>query len=159
MEQAISTTPAFALHLIVDDVDRGIRWYEQALGARVTRILRLPDRTIATAELDLHGLQIALAAPVPGTELASPATSGTSAAAYRLRVEDTDAAMQRALAAGAMPSRNVEDAFWGVRTGEVLDPSGHRWAFDQPLRAVPVEEIESRLAGLRAHGAPTAERS
>ncbi|GMA94364.1 hypothetical protein GCM10025881_11880 [Pseudolysinimonas kribbensis] len=117
MEQAISTTPAFALHLIVDDVDRGIRWYEQALGARVTRILRLPDRTIATAELDLHGLQIALAAPVPGTELASPATSGTSAAAYRLRVEDTDAAMQRALAAGATPSRNVEDAFWGCEPG------------------------------------------
>jgi len=41
-----------------------------------------------------------------------------------------------------------EDAFWGVRTGEVLDASGHRWAFDQRVREVPVEEIEAELAGM-----------
>lgn len=40
----------------------------------------------------------------------------------------------------------VQDAFWGVRTGEVLDPSGHRWAFDHRLRDVSVEEIEAQLA-------------
>jgi PhnB protein len=42
----------------------------------------------------------------------------------------------------------VQDAFWGVRTGEVLDPSGHRWAFDQPMREVSVEEIEAQLAAM-----------
>jgi PhnB protein len=93
MDPATETTPRFALHLIVDDVDRSTPWYEQAL------------------------------------------------------------------AAGATPSSEVQDAFWGVRTGEILDPSGHRWAFDQPLRDVSVEEIENRLAEFQPHSAPTGELS
>ena len=148
MDPSPTTVPNFALHLIVDDVRSSIAWYEQALGATVTRVLRLPDGTIATAELDLHGVPLAMAAAVPGSTLASPAVSGTSAAAYRLTVEDADAAMARALAVGATVSEEVRDEFWGVRTGEVLDPSGHRWAFDEQLRQVPIEEVESRLADL-----------
>nr|WP_155917867.1 hypothetical protein [Marmoricola sp. URHB0036] len=66
--------------------------------------------------------------------------------AYRLTVEDAVAAMATALGAGATVSVEVWNAFWGVRTGEVLDPSGHRWAFDQPLEEVSVQQIESQLA-------------
>ena len=69
-------------------------------------------------------------------------------AAYRLAVPDAEAAMAAALEAGATLSAPVQDAFWGVRTGEVLDPSGHRWAFDQRLRDVPIAELEARLAEL-----------
>jgi PhnB protein len=138
----------FALHLVVDDVPRSISWYQDALGGAVTRILRLPDGTVATAELDIGGLPIALAAPVPGTTLATPKSTMTSVAAYRLAVPDADAAMAAALEAGATLSAPVQDAFWGVRTGEVLDPSGHRWAFDQRLRDVPIAELEARLAEL-----------
>ena len=61
--------------------------------------------------------------------------------ALHLVVEDVPAAVdfyERAL--GARVAR--------VRTGEVLDPSGHRWAFDQRVREVPVEEIEAQLAGM-----------
>lgn len=140
----------FALHLVVEDVRAAVDFYERALGARVTRVLHLPDRSIATAELDMQGLQVALAAPVPGTSLATPRSTATSVAAYRFMVPDADAAMDRAVGAGATAYSPVRDAFWGVRTGEVLDPSGHRWAFDQPLREVPVEEIEARLAAMFA---------
>jgi PhnB protein len=66
--------------------------------------------------------------------------------AYRFVVPDADAAMERAAAAGAIVHAAVHDAFWGVRTGEILDPSGHRWGFDQHLRDVPVDEIEAQLA-------------
>ena len=71
-----------------------------------------------------------------------------SVAAYRFAVPDADAAMERAVSAGATVHSPVQDAFWGVRTGEVLDPSGHRWAFDQRLREVPVEEIEAQLTAM-----------
>src|SRR4051794_33049627 len=143
-----STNPAtpFALHLVVDDVEQSIAWYREALGASVTRILRLPDGTIATVDLDVCGLPVALAEPLPGTGLATPSSNGTSVGAYRLTVEDADAAMATALGAGATVSVEVWNAFWGVRTGEVLDPSGHRWAFDQPLEEVSVQQIESQLA-------------
>ena len=136
----------FALHLVVVDVANAIVFYENAFGARTTRLLHLPDGSLATAELDIDGLPIALAAPVPGTNLATPNTTNASVAAFRLTVPDADAAMARAVAAGATVHSATQDAFWGVRTGEILDPSGHRWAFDQNLREVPVEEIEARLA-------------
>jgi len=138
----------FALHLVVEDVRAAVDFYERALGARVTRVLHLPDRSIATAELDMQGLQVALAAPVPGTSLATPRSTATSVAAYRFMVPDADAAMDRAVSAGATVHSPVQDAFWGVRTGEVLDPSGHRWAFDQRVRDIPVEEIEAQLAAM-----------
>jgi PhnB protein len=138
----------FALHLVVEDVPTAIDFYERALGARVTRVLHLPDGSIATADLDIMGLPVAVAAPMPGTSLATPRSTGTSVAAYRFPVTDVDAAMERATSAGATTHSPVQDAFWGVRTGEVLDPSGHRWAFDQRVREVPVEEIEAQLAAM-----------
>jgi PhnB protein len=138
----------FSLHLIVEDVPDSVDFYERAFGAHVTRVLHLPDGSIATAELAVEGLQLALAAPMPGTSLATPRSTGASVAAYRFTVPDADAAMDRAVSAGATVHSPVQDAFWGVRTGEVLDPSGHRWAFDQPLRDIPVEEIEAQLAAM-----------
>jgi PhnB protein len=138
----------FALHLVVEDVAAAVDFYERALGARVTRVLHLPDGSIAIADMAIEGLPVALAAPVPGTSLATPRSTATSVAAYRFAVPDADAAMDRAVSAGATVHSPVQDAFWGVRTGEVLDPSGHRWAFDQPMREVSVEEIEAQLAAM-----------
>ena len=138
----------FALHLVVEDVPIAMDFYERALGARVTRLLHLPDGSIAIADLDIEGLPVALAAPVPGTSLATPRSTATSVAAYRFTVPDADAAMDRAASAGATVHSPVQDAFWGVRTGEILDPSGHRWAFDQRLREVSTEEIEAQLASM-----------
>ena len=138
----------FALHLVVEDVPAAVDFYERAFGARVTRLLHLPGGSIATAELVIEGLQVALAAPMPGTSLATPRSTETSVAAYRFAVPDADTAMERATSAGATEHSPVQDAFWGVRTGEVLDPSGHRWAFDQRVRDVRVEEIEAQLAAM-----------
>ena len=136
----------FALHLVVEDVPAAVDFYQRTMGARVTRLLHLPDGSLAIADLDIEGLPVALAAPVPGTSLATPRSTAASVGAYRFMVPDADAAMERAVAAGATVHAPVHDAFWGVRTGEILDPSGHRWGFDQHLRDVPVDEIEAQLA-------------
>ena len=142
----------FALHLVVEDVPAAVDFYERAFGAQVTRLLHLPDGSIVTAELEMEGLPVALAAPMPGTSLATPRSTGTSVAAYRFAVPDADAAVERAVSAGATLHSPVQDAFWGERTGEILDPSGHRWAFDQHLRDIPVEEIEAQLAAMFGGG-------
>ena len=137
-----------SLHLVVEDIPASVDFYRQAFGARLTRELRLPDGSIVIADLLLDDLPLALAAAIPGTSLATPRSTGTSVAAYRFAVQDAEGAMERAVSAGATVHSPVQDAFWGVRTGEVLDPSGHRWAFDQRLREVTVEELESRLAAM-----------
>lgn len=137
-----------ALHLVVEDIPAAVDFYERAFGASLTRQLHLPDGSVATADLLLEGVPVAVAAPMPERSLVTPRSTGTSVAAYRFSVPDADAAMERAVSAGATVYSPVQDAFWGVRTGEVLDPSGHRWAFDQRLREVPVDEIEAQLAAM-----------
>ena len=112
----------FALHLVVEDVPAAVDFYERAFGAQVTRLLHLPDGSIVTAELAMEGLPVALAAPMPGTSLATPRSTGTSVAAYRFAVPDADAAVERAVSAGATLHSPVQDAFWGERTGEKMDP-------------------------------------
>jgi len=139
---------AFALHLVVEDIPTAVDFYQRAFGARLTRELHLPDGTVATADLLVEELPVAIAAPMPDRSLVTPRSTGTSVAAYRFTVPDADAAMKRAVSAGATVHTPVQDAFWGVRTGEVLDPSGHRWAFDQRLREGPAEEIEAQLAAM-----------
>jgi PhnB protein len=37
----------------------------------------------------------------------------------------------------------VHDAFWSERTGQLLDPFGHRWALDEHVRDVPHDEIHA----------------
>ena len=71
-------------------------------------------------------------------------------AAFRLTVPDADAAFSQAVKPAGPPVA-AEDKFWGVRAGEVLDPSGHRWAFDQHLREVTDAEIEATLATMLAN--------
>ncbi|MGA8246569.1 MAG: VOC family protein [Nocardioides sp.] len=138
----------FALHLVVEDVPAAVRFCQRAFGARLTRELHLPDGSVATADLLLGRLPVAVAAPMPERSLVTPGSTGTSVAAFRFTVSDADAAMERAVSAGATVYSPVQDAFWGVRTGEVLDPSGHRWAFDQRLREIPTEELEAQLAAV-----------
>jgi PhnB protein len=56
--------------------------------------------------------------------------------------------------AGATEFEALHDAFWGQRTGQFIDPFGHRWAVDQHLFDVAHEEVE-RLAAA-AFGGPDA---
>ncbi len=55
------------------------------------------------------------------------------------------AVFQGAIDAGATVFEPMHDAFWGERTGQFIDPFGHRWAVDQHLRDVLPEEV-ARLA-------------
>jgi PhnB protein len=137
-----------AIHLIVTDPDSGAGWYVAALGAEETGRLTLPDGRTVTVQLRLGDTDLAVAGEYPQAGLRTPASLGGTPAALRLRVPDVDVAFDRAVQAGATVFEPVNDAFWGDRTGQVLDPSGHRWAFDQHIRDVPAEEIARRAAEL-----------
>jgi PhnB protein len=141
-----------SIHLVVEDVAEALRWYPNALGASERRVLHLPDGSPALADLDISGTLVAVAAPIPGTTLATPAKSGTTAAAFHLTVADAQAALRRAQEAGATVFEPLQDAFWGDRTVQILDPWGHRWAFDQHIRDVSDLEVEQHLASLMSGG-------
>lgn len=137
-----------ALHLVVNDPDSAAAWYRQALGAEETSRLSLPEGRTLTVELRLAGSVLAVAGEMPERGMRTPATMGATPAAFHLSVPDTGAAFDRAVAAGATVFEPVHEAFWGDRTGQVVDPSGHRWAFDQHVHDVAPEEIARQAAQL-----------
>lgn len=139
-----------SLHLVVDDPDSAADWYRRALGAEETDRLALPDGRTLTVELRLADTSVAIAGALPQRGIRTPAAAGRTAAAFHLRVPDADAAFDRAVAAGATVFEPVHDAFWGDRTGQVVDPSGHRWAFDQHVRDVSPDEVARQAAQLFA---------
>jgi PhnB protein len=42
----------------------------------------------------------------------------------------------------------MEDAFWGERHGQVVDPFGHRWGIAQRIDDVPEDEVQRRATEL-----------
>jgi PhnB protein len=137
-----------AIHLVVTDADSAAAWYSEALGAAETSRLTLPDGRTLTVELRIGDTTVAVAGEMPAAGLRTPAALGGTPAAFHLSVPDADAAWARAIAAGATEFEPVHDAFWGERTGQFLDPSGHRWALDQHLADVSAAEVARRAAEL-----------
>jgi PhnB protein len=137
-----------AVHLVVDDADAAADWYGQALNAQEVGRLRLPDGSTLTVDLLIGDTTVAIAGAMPATAMQTPGTLGGTPAAFHLSVDDATAAWQRAVDAGATVFEPLHDAFWGERTGQFLDPSGHRWAVAQRIEEVSREEVARRAAEL-----------
>lgn len=144
----VTPVTQIAIHLVVSDPDQAASWYSEALGAQETSRLTLPGGRTLTVELLLGNTVLAVAGEMPDRGQRTPAALGGTPAALHIQVSDIDSAWARALEAGATVVEPVHDAFWGDRTGQFLDPSGHRWALDQHLRDVPPAEIAARAAEL-----------
>jgi PhnB protein len=141
-----------ALHLVVTDPGQAAAWYTAAFDARETNRLTLPDGQTLTVELRLGDTVLAVAGEMPARGMRTAANLGGTCAAYHLPVADVDAAWARATEAGATVFEPVHDAFWGERTGQLLDPYGHRWALNQHIRDVSPEELAAAAAELFTEG-------
>ena len=132
-------------HFVVRDVEQASAWYVAVIGAVETGRVTLPDGTVMTADLRIGDATVAIARELPTWGVLSPESLGGTYGALHVGVEDADAVWSAAMDGGATPFEPVHDAFWGVRTGQFVDPFGHRWAIDQPVRDVPIEDVQ-RLA-------------
>lgn len=131
-------------YLAVDDAAQAIEFYERAFGAKERSRMPGPDAKIAHAELEIGDSVVMLSDPFPQSSLKPPKDLGGTSMGVFLYVEDVDAAVQRALAAGATVTMPVEDMFWGDRFGTVADPFGHTWQIATHKEDVPFEEMAER---------------
>jgi PhnB protein len=132
--------PGIIPHLIVNDAAAALEFYKKALGA--TEILRMPTpdgKRLLHAEMQVNGAKIFMCDAFPEQceshtgHGAPPKTLGGTTVLMHLGVADCDAAVTRAVAAGATVTMEPWDAFWGARYGQVRDPFGHAWSFAHPL--------------------------
>jgi PhnB protein len=132
-------------HLVTRDPAAAAVWYGSVLGAVETSRITLPGGQVLTIELRFGDSMLAIADEFPDLGILSPQALGGTYAALHLSVDDAAAVWQAALDSGATVFEPLHEAFWGDRTGQFIDPFGHRWAVDQHLRDVPHDEV-ARLA-------------
>ena len=133
-------------YLIVDGAARAIDFYKTAFGA--SEVMRLDGigGKIGHAELVIGDSRIMLADEHPEMDARGPKSMGGSPVTLHLYVDDADAVVARALAAGATLIRPVADQFYGDRLGGVSDPFGHTWWLATRKETVSVEELRRRAA-------------
>jgi PhnB protein len=106
-----------------------VEFYKAAFGA--VEVFRFGDEDVV-AQLEVEGSPFWVESESPEHGNHSPETVGGSTTRMLLRVEDPDATMARALAAGAREVYPVQDEH-GWRLGRVEDPFGHHWEIGKPL--------------------------
>ena len=135
--------PHVSVHAIVADAASAASWYRDVLGAEERTRITLPDGRLIDVQLWLGSSMLVLADEFPEHGAVAPVTP--SVVLY-LHVADIDAVWDRALAAGAAVVRELQDAVWGEREGQITDPFGHRWGLTQHLRDVPADEKARAVA-------------
>jgi PhnB protein len=135
-------------HIIVRDAGRAAEWYRDALGAELGPRIELPDGRYMRIELRFGDSKVMIADEFPEMGAVSPETLGGTYGALTLTVDDVDARWDRALAAGATEFHPLQDAFWGERHGQILDPFGHRWGLTEPREQVSPDEVQRRATAL-----------
>lgn len=135
-------------YLSVQGGAAAIEFYKRAFGA--TEVMRLdqPDGRVGHAEVQIGDSRFMLADECPEMEFRSPHTYGGTPVALYLYVEDVDAVVERALAAGAKLLRPVQDQFYGDRSGSIADPYGHVWHVATHKEDLTLEEVRKRAAAL-----------
>ena len=131
-------------YLAVDDAARALKFYERAFGAKERSRMEAPGGKIGHAELEIGDSIVMLSDPFPQASTRPPNELGGTTSSVFMYVEDVDAVVERAVAAGATLSMEVADQFWGDRFGTVTDPFGHIWSIATHVEDLSSEEIAER---------------
>ena len=123
-----TSRPNIAPWLSVDDATKAVEFYRAAFGARLLSQVGGDDGGIQVAQLSIGGAIFWVQQDIDSF----PDADRPPSVRMILSVDDPDAALQRAIAAGATVVAPVHEDF-GWRTGRFTDPSGHDWEVSKQL--------------------------
>ena len=115
-------------YLVIRGAERALDFYKKAFGAVERSRMPGPGGLLMHAEMTIGNSIIMMCDEMPQMQrwLSPDSLKGTTAAVH-LYVEDIDALVNRAVAAGAKISMPPMDMFWGDRFAKLTDPFGHEW--------------------------------
>jgi uncharacterized glyoxalase superfamily protein PhnB len=146
---ALPEGPRLMPHLVCAGAADAIEFYKEAFGAEEQLRLPGPEGKLVHAAVTINGSTVLLVDEFPDMGAVSPKTLGGSPVTIHLVVPDVDAAVERAVAAGATVTMPVEDQFWGDRYGVIQDPFGHLWSLATPKPGAPptADELSAAMTG------------
>jgi PhnB protein len=124
--------PTFAPMLIIPNGVKDVRFYTQGFGAEEVRRFSNDDGSIHVVEFDLKGAIFHLHEQWE-TTLVSPDKAGASTVSVNVFVDDVDAVVTQAVAAGAKVTSPVQDFDYGYRQGDIIDIFGHCWQIQKRI--------------------------
>ena len=131
--------------LTVIDVDAAVAFYQAAFAAELLTRMTGADEAIALhATIKIGNSIIALGVEAPEQGLVSPANLGVYGHPVHLYVENVDTSFDRAIEAGAAVHTPLYDAYWGDRTGMLVDGNGYLWSMASKMENVSQDEIARR---------------
>jgi len=149
VEQPASVRQTITPRLRVKNAPAAIEFYKNAFGAR--ELMRFTaGNQVPHADLMIGNGLFMVGEAAPEWGYPGPDALGGSPVGMHIAVDDADAAIDRAVAAGARLVAPASDQFYGDRTGEVADPFGYRWTFAQRLEDLSIEEMHRRFETMMA---------
>jgi PhnB protein len=139
-------------YLIIDGAGRAVDFYKQVFKATERMRMPGPNGKIGHAEITIGDSVIMLADEHPEMGARGPRAFGGAAVGFVLYVDDVDATVKAAVAAGSKMLQPVEDKFYGDRMGTIEDPFGHHWHVATHKEDVPPEELKRRAAAMAKSG-------
>ena len=140
--------PTVSVALSIDGAAAAIDFYKKVLGATERMRMDGSGGRVAHAELQIGDSVVMLGDEYPEMGFVGPHTIGGTSVTIRVFVEDVDQVYAAAIEAGAQPLSEPRTEFYGDRTGQFLDPWGHRWGVATHVEDVSPEEMEERAVEL-----------
>ena len=123
----------FAPQLIISDGAAAIEFYKKAFGVEELRRWSNDDGSVHVAELSFQGTIFHIRQESVKQYNLSPATAGGNTVILGIFVNDVDAIIDRAVAAGATLLNAPQDYEYGYRQGNIKDPYGHHWLIEKKI--------------------------
>ncbi|MAD74725.1 MAG: glyoxalase [Rheinheimera sp.] len=133
-------------YLTIKDAAGAIEFYQKAFNAELISRMAMPDGTVMHAEMRIGAALFMLSEQSDQWCNKSPDMLGDSPVTLMVYVEDVDAVVKQAVAAGGKLTMEVADQFYGDRSGSLVDPFGHRWMLSTHIEDVTDDEIARRAA-------------
>ena len=132
--------------LTLDNAAQAIDWYKKALGADEVSRFAGPDGKIMHADLRIGNSHFMVNDAMMGAKGAK--AMGGSPASFWIYVDDCDSLFKRAVDAGGKVDSGgmgqMQDQFWGDRSGTVVDPQGYKWTIATRKEDLSREEMKKR---------------
>ena len=123
-----------------------IEFYKKAFNAVEQSRLPGPDGKLMHASVKIGDSMLMLTDEFPEWGGLGPKMLKGSPVTVHLYVEDVDAVVKQAVAAGAKVTMPVDEMFWGDRYGKLEDPFGHQWSVGTHTRDLTPEQIQEGMA-------------
>ncbi|MCA9553065.1 MAG: VOC family protein [Myxococcales bacterium] len=135
-------------YLRLRNTGEAVEWYKRIFGAEELFRLVEPSGRVGHIELRMGGTTLMFSDEYPEMNIAGPETLGGTTFAVHLHVDDADALIDAAVAAGATLLRPAQDHFYGERSGTFRDPWGHEWNVGHELEKLTPEQMQARYDAL-----------